>query len=119
MLGRKAFENTRVTPGSDLYTVADLSTVWVNAEIYEYEVPFIREGGRSHRVVELFPGARSFHGKISYIYPQLDTTTRTLKVRIELPNPQFKLKPDMYAHVQLNIDYGTKNALFRRTPSWW
>jgi len=105
VLDRKAFENIRVTPDSDLYTVADLSTVWVNAEIYEYEVPYVKLGQQATVSLSYFPG-ENFHGKISYVYPQLDTTTRTLKVRIELPNPQFKLKPDMYADVQLNIDYG-------------
>ena len=105
VLDRKAFENIRVTPDSDLYTVADLSTVWVNTEIYEYEVPYVKLGQQATVSLSYFPG-ENFHGKISYVYPQLDTTTRTLKVRIELPNPQFKLKPDMYADVQLNIDYG-------------
>jgi RND family efflux transporter MFP subunit len=107
VLDRKAFDNVRVTADSDLYTVADLSTVWVNAEIYEYEVPYVRLGQQATISLSYFPG-ETFRGRVSYIYPQLDATTRTLKARIEFPNPQFKLKPDMYADVQLNIDYGSK-----------
>jgi RND family efflux transporter MFP subunit len=106
VLDRKAFENVRVVTDTDLYTVADLSTVWVNAEIYEYEVPYVQVGQEATMALSYFPG-EIFRGKISYIYPQLDPTTRTLKVRIEFPNPEFKLKPDMYADVQLSISYGT------------
>ena len=107
VLDRKAFENVRVTSDTDLYTIADLSTVWANAEVFEYEVPYVKLGQEAAMSLSYFPG-ENFHGKISYIYPQLDTTTRTLKVRVEFPNPQFKLKPDMYADVQLNINYGTR-----------
>ncbi len=107
VLERKAFENVRVTPDLDLYTIADLSTVWANAEIYEYEVPYVRLGQKATMSLSYFPG-ETFQGKVSYIYPQLDTMTRTLKVRLEFPNPEFKLKPDMYADIQLQIDYGTR-----------
>jgi RND family efflux transporter MFP subunit len=107
VLDRKAFENIRVTPDSDLYTVADLSTVWANAEVYEYEVPYVRLGQKAIMSLSYYPG-ETFAGKVSYIYPQLDTMTRTLKVRLDFPNSEFKLKPDMYADIQLQIDYGTR-----------
>jgi len=107
VLERKAFENVRVTPDMDLYTIADLSTVWANAEIYEYEVPYVRLGQTAIMQLSYYPG-ETFRGKVTYIYPQLDATTRTVKVRLEFPNPEFKLKPDMYADVQLQIDYGTR-----------
>jgi RND family efflux transporter MFP subunit len=77
------------------------------AEIYEYEVPYVKLGQQATMSLSYFPG-ETFRGRVSYIYPQLDATTRTLKVRIEFPNPQFELKPDMYADVQLNINYGTE-----------
>ncbi len=107
VLERKAFENVRVTPDLDLYTIADLFTVWVNAQVYEYEVPYVRLGQKAIMSLSYFPG-ETFGGRVSYIYPELDTTTRTLRVRIEFPNSEFKLKPDMYADVQLQIDYGTR-----------
>ncbi len=107
VLERKAFENVHVTPELDLYTIADLSAVWANAEIYEYEAPYVRLGQRATMSLSYFPD-ETFAGRVSYIYPQLDTTTRTLKVRLDFPNPGFKLKPDMYADIQLRIDYGTK-----------
>ncbi len=107
VLDRKAFENIRVTPDSDLYTVADLSTVWANAEVYEYEVPYVKLGQKAIMSLSYYPG-EAFEGKVSYIYPQLDTMTRTLKVRLDFPNSDFKLKPDMYADIQLQIDYGTR-----------
>lgn len=107
VLDRKAFENVRVTADTDLYTIADLSTVWANAEVYEYEVPYVRLGQKAIMSLSYYPG-EAFKGKVSYIYPQLDTMTRTLKVRLDFPNSEFKLKPDMYADIQLQIDYGTK-----------
>jgi RND family efflux transporter MFP subunit len=107
VLDRKAFENVRVTGDTDLYTIADLSTVWANAEVYEYEVPYVRLGQKGIMSLSYYPG-ETFEGKVSYIYPQLDTMTRTLKVRLDFPNSKFKLKPDMYADIQLQIDYGTR-----------
>jgi len=107
VLDRKAFENVRVTSDMGLYTIADLSTVWANAEIYEYEVPYVKLDQTAIMQLSYYPG-ETFRGKVTYIYPQLDATTRTVKVRLEFPNPEFKLKPDMYADIQLQIDYGTR-----------
>ena len=107
VLTRNAFPKQRVMPDSDLYTIADLSTVWVVADIYEYEAPEVMLGQRANVTLTYFPG-RTFTGKITYIYPQVDPTTRTLKVRIEIPNPNYLLKPDMFANVELKIDYGKK-----------
>lgn len=105
VLTRNAYPKLRVTPETELYTVADLSTIWVIAEIYEYETPEVRTGQSAAVTLSYFPG-RTFRGRVTYIYPQLDAATRTLKVRIELPNPGFALKPEMYANVELRIDYG-------------
>jgi len=104
---RKAFPQTSVTPDTELYTVSDLSTVWANADIYEYEVPYVHLGQRVSFSLSYYPG-KSYTGKISYIYPTVDSQSRTVKVRIEIPNPGFDLKPQMFADAQLRIDYGTK-----------
>src|SRR5215475_2105650 len=105
VLTRNAFPKQRVTPETELYTIADLSTIWVIADIYEYEAPEIKIGRPATVTLSYFPG-RSYRGNVTYIYPQLDNATRTLKVRIEIANPGFALKPDMFANVELAIGYG-------------
>jgi Cu(I)/Ag(I) efflux system membrane fusion protein len=105
VLTRNAFPKQRVTPETELYTIADLSTIWVIADIYEYEAPEIKIGQPAAVTLSYFPG-RSYRGKVTYIYPQLDNATRTLKARIEIANPGFALKPDMFANVELAIGYG-------------
>jgi len=105
VISRNAFERQRVTADTELYSIADLSTIWVLADIYEYEVPLVRLGQTAKMTLSYFPG-RTYTGKLTYIYPQLENMTRTLKVRLEFPNPDIELKPDMYANVELQIDYG-------------
>ncbi len=107
VLARNAFIKQRVTPDTELYTIADLSTIWVIADIYEYEASEIKVGQSAVVTLAYFSG-RSYKGKVTYISPQLDNTTRTLKVRIELANPGFALKPDMFANVELGISYGKR-----------
>jgi membrane fusion protein, copper/silver efflux system len=104
---RKAFPQTSVTPDTELYTVSDLSTVWADADIYEYEVPFVHLGQRVSLTLSYSPG-KAYTGNISYVYPTVDPQTRTVKVRIQLPNPGFLLKPQMFADAQVRVDYGTK-----------
>jgi len=104
---RKVFPQTSVTPDTELYTVSDLSTVWADADIYEYEVPFVHLGQRVSLTLSYYPG-KTYTGNISYIYPTVDPQTRTVKVRIQLPNPGFLLKPQMFADAQVRVDYGTK-----------
>jgi Cu(I)/Ag(I) efflux system membrane fusion protein len=110
VLTRNAFPGQRVTPEVELYTVADLSTVWVLADVYEYEVPLIKLGQTATMTLTYDPG-KKFTGRVTYIYPQLDNATRTLKVRLEFTNPGLQLKPDMYANVDLRIDYGERLAV--------
>ena len=107
---RNAFPGQRVTPEAELYVIADLRTVWVLADVYEYEIPYVRLGQAANMTLTYLPG-RTFAGRVTYIYPQLDNTTRTLKVRLEFPNPGDALKPDMYANVDLRIDYGEHLAV--------
>lgn len=104
---RKAFPQTSVTPDTELYTVSDLSTVWADVDIYEYEVPFVHLGQRVTLTLSYSPG-KTYTGNISYVYPTVDPQTRTVKVRVQLPNPGFFLKPQMFADAQVRVDYGTK-----------
>lgn len=102
---RNAFPRQRVTPETELYAIADLSKVWVIADIYEFEAADIKIGQPATVTISSYPG-RAFSGKITNILPQVDNATRTLKVRVELANKDFALKPDMYADVVLSVSYG-------------
>ncbi|HKW67690.1 MAG TPA: efflux RND transporter periplasmic adaptor subunit [Terriglobales bacterium] len=105
VMDRKAFPQTSVTPDMELYTVSNLSTVWVMADVYEYELPYLRVGQRAEIQLSYYPG-KVWNGRVAYIYPTLDPQTRTAKVRIDLPNPGIQLKPQMFADVQLRVNYG-------------
>ena len=107
VMDRKAFPQTSVTPDTELYTVSDFSTVWANADIFEYEVPFVKVGQHAEMQLSYYPG-KTWNGHVSFIYPTVDPTTRTVKVRMEFPNPEFQLKPQMFADVDLQIDYGNQ-----------
>ncbi len=107
---RNAFAGQRVTPETELYTIADLSTIWILADIYEFEVPLVKVGQKGSVTLPYFP-ERTFSGKITYIYPQFDFATRTLKVRLEVKNPDFELKPNMFANVELQVDFGRQLSL--------
>ncbi len=107
---RKAFPQTAITPDMDLYVISDLSTIWVNADVYEYEVPFIKVGQRAEMQLSYYPG-KTYTGTVSYIYPTVDPVARTVKVRIEFANPNFDLKPQMFANVEFKINYGKQTLV--------
>ncbi len=100
VIEKKALHGMRVQPGMSLYMIADLSNIWVLADIYEYEVPWIKVGQYAEMNLSYFPG-KKFVGKVTFVDPFLNPATRTLKVRMEFPNPKWKLKPDMYANVTI------------------
>lgn len=104
---RKAFAQTSVTPDTELYTISDLSAVWATADVYEYEVPYVHVGQQVTLSLSYYPG-KTYTGRISYIYPMVDPQTRTVKARIDVANPRFDLKPQMFADAKLKVDYGTK-----------
>jgi Cu(I)/Ag(I) efflux system membrane fusion protein len=88
-------EGQYVNVGEPLFSIADLSRVWVELELFEGDFPFVRTGQEVDIIAKSYPG-QAFHGKVTFIYPFLAPKTRTVKVRVELPNPELKLKPDMY-----------------------
>lgn len=110
VLERNAYERQRLTPETELYAVADLSNLWAMADIYEYEMPLIKLRQAATLDLAYFPG-KTFRGTVDYIYPEVEPTTRTLKVRIQVPNPGYALKPDMYANVTFQIDFGEQTAV--------
>ncbi len=94
-------EGGYVNPGQKLYGIADISTVWVYADIYEYEAPWLQLGQKAQMTLAYRPG-ESYQGEVVYIYPYLQNKTRTLQVRMEFANSgDFKFKPDMWANVTL------------------
>jgi len=93
-------EGMAVTPGTPMFSLLDLSSVWVTAEIPEAQAGWVAPGAAVEIAVPALPGS-VLHGRVEYIYPQLDGTTRTLQVRVRLPNPGLKLKPGMYARVSI------------------
>ena len=98
--GRMAFHGMKVMPADTLFDIVDLSTVWVLADVYEYELPRLSVGQKANVTLAYWPG-RSWSGRVTYVYPAVDEATRTVKVRLELPNPGGTLKPEMFAQVVL------------------
>jgi len=92
-------------PGATLYTISDLSEVWVQADIFEADLPLVREGMAAEVEVNAIPG-RTFVGRVEYLYPTLDERNRSMQARIALPNPGRVLKPGMYATVRLDAELG-------------
>jgi RND family efflux transporter MFP subunit len=105
IITRYVTQGDRIEPGTKLLDIAELSQVWVLADIYEYELPFVRLGQAATMTLSYLPG-RAFEGRITFIYPTLSEATRTVKVRLEFPNPDFTLKPEMYAQVEIRSDLG-------------
>jgi len=99
------FEGQEIGPSTDLFTVTDLSQVWIEADLYEYEARLIHPG-QTGRLTLPYDTRRTLGGRIAYIYPTVNPETRTLRVRFEFPNPNFALKPAMFADVELDIDSG-------------
>lgn len=97
VISRMVVNGDKVMPGMKLFQVADLSTVWAHADIYEYELPFISMGQEVRLSLSYLPGT-TFTGRISFIYPYLNEMTRDVRIRIEIPNPDLYLKPNMYAN---------------------
>jgi membrane fusion protein, copper/silver efflux system len=100
VLERNATEGTKMSAGAVLFRIADLSTVWVLADVPEYELANVEPGQSATIRIRSLPG-QTFQGRLSSIYPQVSKETRTTKVRIEIANPDGVLRPDMYADVEI------------------
>jgi Cu(I)/Ag(I) efflux system membrane fusion protein/cobalt-zinc-cadmium efflux system membrane fusion protein len=106
---RMVTQGMYVKAGMPLIEVADLSTIWVDADIYQYELPWIKVGQPVSMSLQYLPG-ETFQGKIDYIYPYLNQTTRTATVRLRFPNPGLRLKPAMFSQVKIESPV-THNAV--------
>ena len=101
VMEKKAVEGMRFMPGEALYQVADLSRVWVLADVNEQDIGLVANGRKARLKINAYP-ARTFEGVVTYVYPTLKTETRTVSVRLELANPGGLLKPGMFAQVELD-----------------
>jgi Cu(I)/Ag(I) efflux system membrane fusion protein/cobalt-zinc-cadmium efflux system membrane fusion protein len=125
VIEKQAVKGLHVMPGQSLYKVSDLSVVWVEADVYESELAAVRVGDAANMTVDAYPGER-FTGRAIYIYPYLDEKTRTNKIRFQLANRGGRLKPGMFANVELTsrgrsglvvptnavLDSGTEQVVF-------
>jgi Cu(I)/Ag(I) efflux system membrane fusion protein/cobalt-zinc-cadmium efflux system membrane fusion protein len=102
---RNALPNLTVQPETHLYTVADLSTVWVFGEVFQNDLGRIRVGERAMLTVDAYPG-RVFEGRVNFVYPQVDMATRTARVRLVFANPDLKLRPGMFVNIGLKVPLG-------------
>jgi RND family efflux transporter MFP subunit len=99
----QALQGMQVTEGMNLYKLADLSSIWVHADVYESELSWVRKDQAATVELSYFPG-ETFHGKVLYLYPELNAKTRTVKVCVEIPNLSRRLRPGMYANVRIQGD---------------
>ena len=100
---KKAVQGMRFLPGDALYQVTDLGSVWVIADVFEQDIGAVRPGARATVRINAYPD-KAFAGTVTYVYPTLRAETRTVPVRVELPNPGYLLKPAMFAQVELPAD---------------
>jgi len=104
---RNALPSVAVQPEMRLYTIADLSTVWVQAQVFQNDLERIKVGAPATLTVNTYPG-RTFTGRVDFIYPQVDMDTRTAKVRVVFSNSGLQLKPGMFVNVSLKVSMGSQ-----------
>lgn len=112
VLEKNVLAGQKIMAGDALYKVADLTSVWVEGEVFEQDIASVRVGQAVHADFEAMPGEHRM-GRISYVYPTLDVETRTVRVRVALPNPDLRLKPGMYATIRIA---GTARASVLTVP---
>jgi Cu(I)/Ag(I) efflux system membrane fusion protein len=125
VITKNVIEGQRVMAGDALYRLADLSVVWVEGEVFEQDLPLVRIGARVMVTFQALPGVERV-GRVTYLYPTVDPATRTARIRVELTNADFRLKPGMYGLLQFDgvvsqgltvprsalIATGTRNLVF-------
>ncbi len=110
---KNVVRGARIMPGMTLYRIADLSTVWVEGDVYEKDLSLVSLGQHAHLTLESQPG-RAYEGVVTYIYPSVSVESRTGRVRVALRNPDLALKPGMYAKISLAVP-ATRTLVVPRT----
>ncbi|HCY75095.1 MAG TPA: efflux RND transporter periplasmic adaptor subunit [Ignavibacteriales bacterium] len=111
VLEKNVLDGQKIMAGMPLLKIANLSNLWLTADVYEYELSKIQEGSKAEIRFNYFPG-KTYEGKVSFIYPTLESKTRTAKIRIDIPNPKGELKPSMFANVIIEgKDLGVKPVI--------
>jgi Cu(I)/Ag(I) efflux system membrane fusion protein/cobalt-zinc-cadmium efflux system membrane fusion protein len=103
VLHKNLVQGARVMAGKDLYRIGNLQKIWVNAEVYEFDAPWVELGAKA-KMELTFQRGKAYDGKVSYVYPTLNPKSRTLRVRLEFDNPGLALKPGMFATVQIEAE---------------
>jgi Cu(I)/Ag(I) efflux system membrane fusion protein/cobalt-zinc-cadmium efflux system membrane fusion protein len=103
VIHKTAFQGTFVQKGASLFTIADLNALWVVADVYEFDAPWVFAGQKATIELDYLPGVMQ-EAKVDYVYPVLDEKTRTVQVRLVLPNPKVSLKPGMFATVRIHTE---------------
>ena len=99
---KKAVQGMRFMPGETLFQVTDLASVWIVADVFEQDIGLVKTGAKARVTINAYPD-KVFEGRITYVYPSLEAATRTVPVRVELANPEYLLKPAMFAQVELPV----------------
>ena len=107
VMEKKAVQGMRFMPGEMLYQIADLSAVWVVADVFEQDLALVKTGAKARVTINAYP-EKVFTGSVTYVYPTLKPETRTVPVRVELANPGLLLKPGMFAQVELGVSAKAK-----------
>jgi len=102
VLEKDVWEGQRVMPGMRLYRIADLTEVWVEGEVFERDIQFVKEGAQAHMEVAAYPGEHRM-GTVSFVYPTVDVQSRTNRVRVTVPNHDLRLKPGMFATIFFDV----------------
>lgn len=105
VLGKSVVEGQRVMPGMELYRLADLRAVWVEGDVFQQDLAFVRVGSRAHFELDAYPGEHLM-GRVSFVFPTVDSTSRTGRVRVVAPNPGLKLRPGMYTTMYFDVPVG-------------
>ncbi|MGQ0445424.1 MAG: efflux RND transporter periplasmic adaptor subunit [Beijerinckiaceae bacterium] len=110
IIERKAYPNMYVQPGTKLYSVADLSTVWVYAQLFQNDIGRVKVGDPASVTVNAYPG-ETFPARVSFIWPEVDQDMRRARARLEIPNPELKLSLGMFVNVHLSLPLGDQLAI--------
>ncbi|MFV1986889.1 MAG: efflux RND transporter periplasmic adaptor subunit [Gemmatimonadota bacterium] len=103
VLEKDVFEGQRTMPGMRLYRIADLSTIWVEGEVFEQDLQFVQTGAQAHIELAAYPGEHIM-GTVTFVYPTVEIESRTNRIRITVPNPDLRLKPGMYVTVFFDVE---------------